>query len=211
MHWTVEAEKLDTTFYADFIVDRAAIIVHQAGIREQDAELMKVLKRLEVWVVKGNLRDVTQLTGVIKQVLGVSPTNAPAIERLSDQLVSRGWQVVVGLGKFVLLGVNRDQIGELGDQIKAEKLNLVRVLASETGPRKEALVIAESVQVAKPDRGGRDTGKSVIRLAKRDGGGWLVEDIDFESEESLKEEIDRFLKDFPDAQPVPEVDPDSVR
>jgi hypothetical protein len=35
MHWTWEAEKLDTTFFADFVVDRAAIIVQEAGIREQ--------------------------------------------------------------------------------------------------------------------------------------------------------------------------------
>jgi hypothetical protein len=35
LHWTWEAEKLDTTFFADFAVERAAIIVHQTGIREQ--------------------------------------------------------------------------------------------------------------------------------------------------------------------------------
>jgi len=37
MRWTWEAEKIDTTFYADFSVDRATIIVHQMGIDEHRA------------------------------------------------------------------------------------------------------------------------------------------------------------------------------
>ena len=97
-----------------------------------------------------------------------------------------------------------EQIRELRDQIKAKKVTVISVLASETGPRKQALAITESVQVAKPNPDGRDTGKLVITLAKRDDRGWLVQDIDFESEDSVKGELDRFLRDFPDAQPVPE-------
>jgi|SRR3990170_988173 len=97
-----------------------------------------------------------------------------------------------------------EQIRELRDQIKAKKVTVVSVLASETGPRKQALAITESVQVAKPNPDGRNTGKLVIALAKQDDRGWLVQDIDFESEDAVKGELDRFLRDFPDAQPVPE-------
>jgi hypothetical protein len=369
MHWTVEAEKLDTTFYADFVVDRGAIIVHQAGIREADAasavkkpELknldpavegpvqLELLEGLDVWTVRGKRRDVTLLTEVIKQVDGLSATNAASIERLNGLLFSRGCRAAVRDGKIVIAPVivkfdfrykpwsevleslakqmdlsveaaslppgtfnyrddreytpteaitlvdsvlrtkgytiaRRDrklvvttrgpeqhkpspepspepaqdvrksagaipvppakertgepqanartcvrtflaaalagkvdeavaladgsrlpaaQIRQLGDRIKAKKLTLVSVLASETGPRKGALAITESVQLARPDPDGRDTGKLAISLAKRDDRGWLVQDIDFESEESLKGEVDRFLEDFPDAQPVPE-------
>lgn len=58
--------------------------------------------------------------------------------------------------------------------------------------------------MAKPNPDGRNTGKLVIALAKQDDRGWLVQDIDFESEDAVKGELDRFLRDFPDAQPVPE-------
>jgi regulation of enolase protein 1 (concanavalin A-like superfamily) len=95
------------------------------------------------------------------------------------------------------------QIRELRDQIKARTVSVVTVLASDTGPRKKALAITQRVQVTKADPDGRDTGKLAITLAKRDDRGWFVEDIDFGSEESIKDEVVRFLKEFPGARPVP--------
>lgn len=130
MHWTVEAEKLDTTFFADFVVDRAAVIVHQTGIREQDTEVtfkeltfkdprpaagtpveVELIEGLDVWLVKGNLRDVGQLMEVIKQVDALSPTNASSVERLNALLVSRGWRAVVRNGKIVVAPVGANNAG----------------------------------------------------------------------------------------------------
>ena len=75
MHWTVEAEKLDTTFFADFAVDRAAIIVQEAGIREKtdatppSADSSQDRPSPEKGVMEGTVLDVLP-DGMINISLG---------------------------------------------------------------------------------------------------------------------------------------------
>jgi len=99
-----------------------------------------------------------------------------------------------------------EQAKTLQHQLRVAKLKVVSVHVSETGKRIAALAITESIQIRTPDPDGRDTGRLVLTLIKKTPSKkkepWLVRDIDFETEESAKEELKRFLKKFPDAKLV---------
>ena len=90
---------------------------------------------------------------------------------------------------------------ELTDGLATMQVGLVSVHVSGKGNR--ALVITDTVQLAEPNPDGRDKGQLVLTLTRK-GKRWLVRDIDFESEESAKEELKRFLKEFPDARHDPD-------
>ena len=99
------------------------------------------------------------------------------------------------------------QAKSLQQQLRVSKVKVVTVHASETKKRIVALAITENIQIREPDPDGRDTGRLVLTLTKKTSSKkkerWLVNHIDFETEESAKDELKRFLKEFPDAKLVP--------
>jgi hypothetical protein len=89
---------------------------------------------------------------------------------------------------------------ELTEGLKVKKVSITSIYVSEKGKR--ALAITEQVQLAQPQPDGVDKGYLAVTLTQKDNR-WLVRDVDFESQESAKEEVQRFLKKFSDAKEMP--------
>jgi RNA polymerase sigma factor (sigma-70 family) len=82
-----------------------------------------------------------------------------------------------------------------------ERLRLVKFYVGEKGARQGGLAITEDVRLR--ERKGPRVGPMVLTLIKQGGGPWLVKDIDFESAESVKDEVKRFKGRYPDSREVP--------
>jgi len=81
--------------------------------------------------------------------------------------------------------------------VKSLETDSVRIAAKDG----RALVVSKPLTLKEPNPDGQDTGRLVFTLAQSEGK-WLVRDVDFESEATAADEIERFEKEHPDAKQV---------
>lgn len=93
------------------------------------------------------------------------------------------------------------QAREMKSLLQGDSINVVSVQAGEADGRQAALAITEKVKLKSKNPDGGDSGILVLTL-ERQNGHWLVNDIDLESDESVKGEVKRFLARYPNAKPV---------
>ena len=95
---------------------------------------------------------------------------------------------------------DKKQVQELNAFIEAETLKIPIVWAGEKSGR--AIARTEHVKIAEANPDGRDTGYLVFTLVKSQGK-WLVDDIDFDTDERAKQQIEDFKKKNLDAKSLP--------
>jgi hypothetical protein len=92
----------------------------------------------------------------------------------------------------------RERIVEFAKRLDMKAVRIPTVYAAAG----EALATSEVVKLAKAQPDGTDKGYLVFTVVKS-GGGWVVKDIDFRTEQGVKEQVETFKKDHPDAIRVP--------
>ena len=95
---------------------------------------------------------------------------------------------------------DQKQVKELNAFIEAETLKIPIVWVGEK--RGQALAVTEQVKLTEADTDGPDTGYLVFLLVKSQGK-WLVDDIDFNTEERAKRQVEDFKKKNLDARSLP--------
>ena len=95
---------------------------------------------------------------------------------------------------------DKKQVEELNVFIEAETLKIPIVWVGET--RGQAIAATERVKLTEADTDGPDTGYLVFLLVKSQGK-WLVDDIDFDTEERAKRQVEDFKKKNLDAKSLP--------
>ena len=97
--------------------------------------------------------------------------------------------------KFIEPGQSTGDIKEFKEMFAAKKVAVVTAYGND----RRGLAITEQVKVVKPNPDGRDTGYLVFSLDKADDR-WYIEDIDLESDTSVKDAVKRFLERHKDAK-----------
>lgn len=92
----------------------------------------------------------------------------------------------------------KSQIKEMR-QIRVQTLKMVTVHASKKHGK--AIAVSEAVTLAKADPDGRDTGVLVFEILKSEDK-WLVDDIDFDTEETAVTKVDGFRQMYADATAI---------
>lgn len=96
---------------------------------------------------------------------------------------------------------DKDTLHELDALIDAPTLKVPTVLVGQLNGR--AIAVSEQVKLTEPDHG-RDTGYLVFQIIlEQSTNKWLVIDIDFDTEQRKKEQVEAFKKDHSDAKSVP--------
>ena len=96
----------------------------------------------------------------------------------------------------------RDQIESLPQQLNVQRLVIKSAYVNDPAKPKKALATSEALKLAKKQPDGQRDGFMVLTLTMSDEG-WLVTDIDFESEEGAEDELKRFREANPSAGDVP--------
>jgi hypothetical protein len=94
----------------------------------------------------------------------------------------------------------KKRIKELKDLLSVKVLKISSVLAGEK--KGEATAVSDAVQLTKANPDRRDRGRFVFALVKS-GKRWLVKDVDFRSEQGVKDKVKQFEKKNPDAKEIP--------
>jgi hypothetical protein len=92
----------------------------------------------------------------------------------------------------------KERIEEFKAMVDAKAIKFPTVLAG----KQQAIAVSEGVKLTKAQPDGTDKGVLIFALVKSDDE-WLVKDIDFRTEESAKDQVEKFKKKYPDAKNVP--------
>jgi hypothetical protein len=110
-----------------------------------------------------------------------------------DAALSRKFKEAAAMGEPGKAYSREEAIRQFAE-LNVKKLAIVSVHADPVN----ALSITENV---KGDH--NREGPLVLTLVRKDGR-WLIRDVDLETEASAKDELERFLKKYPDARSLPE-------
>jgi hypothetical protein len=94
----------------------------------------------------------------------------------------------------------KERIEEFQALVAAKAVKLPTVWADET--KGQAVAVSEEVKITRANPDGRDAGHLTFELIKS-GGKWRVKDIDFETAEKAKEQVEKFRKKYADAKELP--------
>jgi hypothetical protein len=94
----------------------------------------------------------------------------------------------------------KKRIEEFKGLLGVKALGIARVVVSEKKGR--AIALSRAIKLTKTNPDGRDTGCLVFALVESRGR-WLLEDIDFRTEEAAREKVEGFQKKNPDAKEIP--------
>lgn len=100
------------------------------------------------------------------------------------------------------IDAERDRIESIPRQLNVQRLVINSVHVNDPARPTTALATSEAVKLTEKQPDGQRDGFLVLTLTMSDEG-WLVTDIDFESEEGAEDELKRFREANPSAVDVP--------
>jgi hypothetical protein len=180
-------------------------IVHANYVAEKERELAERLrdseeKNRKALEEKARIRESEQGAAALNRMNARSVVEAYVAAALARQL-----EQATSLAKGTPAEPN--QIESLPKQLNVQRLVIKSVFVDDPAKPTSALATSEAVKLVRSNPDGQRYGLLALRLNMSQQG-WLVTDIDFESEEGVEDELKRFHEANPSAVDLPPLNAD---